>query len=128
MHSADLTSEWLTCDPTDLFDTDFELTPDLSVLCTPGHTPGSACLFDRRSRLLFAGDHVQGSSKDELWDFVVSPEEHADVALQLNSLEKLTKLEIASIHPFHYESVTQKPNQAIENFREKYQQYKREKI
>ena len=31
---------------------------DFEVLWTPGHSPGHICLFDRKSGLFFAGDHV----------------------------------------------------------------------
>lgn len=97
------------------------------MLCTPGFTPGSASLFDRRSGLLFSGSTVQGSSVNEVWDFVTAPEDNADVMQQLKSLEKLTKFEITSIHPFQRESITQNPNQALEQFRAKYQNFNGEK-
>ena len=31
---------------------------DFRCLHTPGHTPGHMCLFDKKARLLFSGDHV----------------------------------------------------------------------
>ena len=30
----------------------------LTVICTPGHTPGSICLIDKENQLLFSGDTV----------------------------------------------------------------------
>ncbi len=47
---------------------------ELEVIHTPGHTPGSICLFDRKSRILFSGDtlfaawpHSLGLCGNVLW-------------------------------------------------------------
>lgn len=31
---------------------------ELECICTPGHTPGHMCLYDRREKIMFLGDHV----------------------------------------------------------------------
>jgi glyoxylase-like metal-dependent hydrolase (beta-lactamase superfamily II) len=41
------------------FDAPFDWHPDLRVIPTPGHTPGSSCLLWRRhGGCLFTGDHL----------------------------------------------------------------------
>jgi hydroxyacylglutathione hydrolase len=34
----------------------------VDVIETPGHTPGSLCLYDRKDKLLFAGDNIQAGN------------------------------------------------------------------
>ena len=43
-----------------VFDTDFEVEPGVTVIHTPGHSPGSSCLLVHRGdlRVLFTGDHI----------------------------------------------------------------------
>lgn len=67
------------------------------VLSTPGHTPGSICLYDRNKKLLISGDmlfedaigrtDLPGGSKEEM----------------RKSLEKLSKLDINYLLPGHGE-------------------------
>lgn len=40
------------------FQEDFELAPGVSVLWTPGHSEGSACLYLEKDKVLFSGDAV----------------------------------------------------------------------
>ncbi|MBD3189925.1 MAG: MBL fold metallo-hydrolase [Candidatus Heimdallarchaeota archaeon] len=69
---------------------------ELEVIHAPGHTDGSAVIYDRRSRTLFAGDVVfaQGASGR-----VDLPTGNRKVLL--NSLGKLAKLKIDHLYPGH---------------------------
>lgn len=120
LHHGDIDSEWLTCTPTKVFSEGFNLSPSLQVIHTPGHSPGSCCLYDRRTKVLYTGDHVQGESDSSVWDFVTDEEERGDTALQLMSLRKISSMDISAIRPFHYEAITVNPTEAIDNFLTKY--------
>jgi glyoxylase-like metal-dependent hydrolase (beta-lactamase superfamily II) len=54
----------------------------LTVLHTPGHTPGSACLFEESSGSLFSGDAIYVDAKLS-WD---------DAEAMVRSLERLRDL------------------------------------
>jgi N-acyl homoserine lactone hydrolase len=83
----------------ELVDGDAEILPGISVLFTPGHSPGHVCLYDLDDRVLFAGDqllpdispnvglHPQ-STPDPLDDFVAS-------------LRRLVALQPALVLPAH---------------------------
>src|SRR5262245_560318 len=57
----------------------------LEVLLTPGHTPDSLCLFDRKNKLLFTGDTFYPGPI-----FLYVPD--TDVAAYTRSVERLAKL------------------------------------
>jgi glyoxylase-like metal-dependent hydrolase (beta-lactamase superfamily II) len=72
----------------------------LEVIHTPGHTPGSICLYDRKNRILFSGDTVfpdGGFGRTDL-----PGGESRDL---IESLERLTMIEVDFILPGHMEPV-----------------------
>ena len=68
---------------------------DLEVVHTPGHSSGHACFLVRPAGVLFTGDHVLGSGTS----IIVPPD--GDMALYLNSLERLLGLPARVICPGH---------------------------
>lgn len=68
---------------------------ELEVIHTPGHTPGSICLYDRKSKILFSGDTLfsdgigrsdtPGGNEEDLF----------------KSIEKVMGLEINTLLPGH---------------------------
>jgi glyoxylase-like metal-dependent hydrolase (beta-lactamase superfamily II) len=75
----------------------FRVDPDrhLEVHHTPGHAAGHLCLFDPRGQVLLSGDMVPGEGTT-----VIDPPE-GDMALYLDSLARLRRLEPAIILPAH---------------------------
>lgn len=67
----------------------------LKVIHTPGHTEGSACLYDEENKILFSGDTVFYETTGRTDLFGGSYSELKD------SLEKLSKLDIKMILPGH---------------------------
>ena len=78
-----------------------ELAPQIELLPTPGHTPGSLCLLlgDQR-RVLFSGDHVWWN-RDQ--DVLVCSERYCwwDFNVQIRSLQRLKPLDVAWLLPGH---------------------------
>ncbi len=68
----------------------------LDVVHTPGHTLGSICVYVREERALFTGDTALG-----LGTVAVSPPPYGDMALYLQSLERLKGYEAALMLPGH---------------------------
>ena len=78
-----------------------ELAPQIELLPTPGHTPGSLCLLlgDQR-RVLFSGDHVWWN-RDQ--DVLVCSERYCwwDFNVQIRSLQRLQPQDVAWLLPGH---------------------------
>jgi glyoxylase-like metal-dependent hydrolase (beta-lactamase superfamily II) len=71
----------------------------LQIVCTPGHTPGSICVYHEASRALFTGDTVLGSGR---WGGPKGiPLVRMDLATMLTSLEKLARLNVEWLLPGH---------------------------
>lgn len=68
---------------------------ELNVICTPGHSPGSICLFDQQKGFLFSGDTVQGCG------FFGKLPLYTNVTHYLDSLEKLKRISPCAIYGGH---------------------------
>ena len=68
----------------------------LEVVHTPGHTLGSICIYVREEQALFTGDTALG-----LGTVAVSPPPFGDMALYLESLERLKGYQSAVMLPGH---------------------------
>ena len=68
----------------------------LDVIHSPGHSPGSICLYDQETRALFAGDVLTPSEwfKDRLGPFL-------DARSHIRSLERLFEMDIEVLLPGH---------------------------
>ena len=83
------------------------------VIHTPGHTPGSICLYDQKGRILITGDTIfaDGVGRTDL--------PGGDEEKLHESIEKLKKLvDVKVILPGHGEPVLDKGKQAIEKLSE----------
>jgi glyoxylase-like metal-dependent hydrolase (beta-lactamase superfamily II) len=65
-----------------------------TVMHTPGHTAGSACLFDEHDGTLFSGDAI----------YVDAPIDWVDAAAMAASLERLRAVEARIVHAGHERS------------------------
>jgi len=74
---------------------------ELQVVHTPGHSPGSICLLDKRTGTLFSGDTVFANSVGRT-DLPGS-----DPAKLAESIQKLRKLGVKRILPGHGDPVLQ---------------------
>ncbi len=79
----------------------------LQVIHTPGHTPGSICLYDKESKVLFTGDTVFEGGSFGRTDIGGDPE------AMLRSLEALTKLGVSALYPGHGGAVTRKAKESL---------------
>lgn len=72
----------------------------LTVLHTPGHTPGSICLFSESDGILISGDTVFTDGAFGRFDFVGGSREQL-----ARSLDRLSLLDIEGLYPGHGEPV-----------------------
>jgi glyoxylase-like metal-dependent hydrolase (beta-lactamase superfamily II) len=74
---------------------------DLQVIHTPGHSPGSVCLFNRMDRSLYTGDTL-------LPELISNPTverggtiEHKALVSHRESLERISSLGVKTVYPGH---------------------------
>jgi hydroxyacylglutathione hydrolase len=68
----------------------------LEVLETPGHSPGSICLYERKETVLFSGDTVFPDGSIGRTDMVGGSMEDL-----VRSIQRLTQLEVKTMYPGH---------------------------
>jgi glyoxylase-like metal-dependent hydrolase (beta-lactamase superfamily II) len=71
----------------------------LEVVHTPGHTPGSVCLYARRDKLLFTGDVLQVIRGKVTFASTVFSD---DMALARASVARMAELDVETIAFSHY--------------------------
>ncbi len=85
-----------------------EVFGELEVLHTPGHTPGSICLYSTSSKMLFSGDTVfqEGSfGRTDLYG--------GNARKLIDSIKRLTLLDVSVMYPGHGEIVKDDANGQI---------------
>lgn len=97
LHMSDKESEWLTCTPSVLFESEFAISDDLTVITTPGNSPGSVVLYDSKDKVLYCGGLLVTLPSQ---DIKIPEGEEVDKECVTKSLEKLQFLPISTIAPF----------------------------
>ena len=82
----------------------------LRVVHTPGHTPGSVCLYAERHRLLFVGDNLQVIRRK--LTFASSVFSH-DMSLARASVGRLAELDVETIVFSHYPPLREGANEVL---------------
>ena len=86
---------------------------DLEVLHTPGHTPGSCCLYESRGKLLFSGDnvlkHITPNPLFEIQKDQLRDPGYQSLKAFMGSLDRLARLEVRHVLPGHGEVVEDLP-------------------
>lgn len=72
---------------------------DLEVFWTPGHSPGHVCLYERRHKLLFTGDHVLPVTTPNISIHIES--DWDPLGAYLNALKEIEGLEVILNLPAH---------------------------
>jgi len=82
----------------------------LRVVHTPGHTPGSICLYAPRHRLVFTGDVLQVIRGRLTYASAFFSHDHAGARA---SIERLAALDVETIALSHYPPWRQEPNAVL---------------
>lgn len=123
LHKADISNEWLSVKPDYLIEDGFSFNKHLKVIHNPGHSPGSISLLDTKNKILFSGDHIQGTKKGEIRDFIKEDDGvSGDPKLRFKSAKKPLAYDFAMILPFHYEMIRINAKKRLEGFVKKYEQ------
>lgn len=98
-------------DPTPIVDGDvLPMLGGLRVVHTPGHTPGSICLYAARLRMLFTGDVLQVRRGRLTYASAFFSHDHAGARA---SVERLAELDVGTIALSHYPTWTDDANGAL---------------
>ena len=82
----------------------------LKVIHTPGHTPGSICLYEEKSKILFSGDTIFSNGGVGRTDLLGGNSQQL-----LESVEHLCKLNVKILYPGHEEVTDKNVNEQIMN-------------
>jgi len=80
-----------------------------NVMHTPGHTPGSICLFDKKDKIMITGDTIFSDGVGRT-DLPGGSEKDLE-----KSIEKISALDVETILPGHGEPVLKGGSKAIKN-------------
>ncbi len=81
---------------------------ELEVIHTPGHTPGGICLYSARSKILFSGDTVFPDGSFGRTDLA-----GGNAKKLIESIKKLTTLDVSIMYPGHEDIVREDANEQI---------------
>ncbi len=122
LHQADQTSEWLQIKPDVLFTAPPKFADNLEIVFTPGHTPGSVCLYESTTKTLFTGDTFGGLANGEINDFLDGAGFNGDLNQRFHSCQKLLKYDFENVLPFHYQMILGNANSSFKKFLSKHYQ------
>jgi glyoxylase-like metal-dependent hydrolase (beta-lactamase superfamily II) len=107
---------------------------NLQVLWTPGHSFGHICIFDKKKRYLFSGDHILSRITPHIGNFIVNEFLHNKyhdfdfnniLKYYLSSLDKIDELNPQIIFPAHQEIIFN-PHERISAIKEHHKNRLRE--
>ncbi|MFX1314015.1 MAG: MBL fold metallo-hydrolase, partial [Promethearchaeota archaeon] len=87
---------------------------NLEIIWTPGHSFGHMCVFNRKKKHLFCGDHILSRITPHIGNFIVPPfltKQYKDydfnniLKYYLNSLDRIDKLNSKIIFPAHQDII-----------------------
>lgn len=85
----------------------------LRVIHTPGHTPGTCCLYETRQKILYSGDHIikhiTPNPLFELRKEILRDPEYQSLKAYIRSLEKIRGIEARYVFPGHGEFIEDLP-------------------
>ncbi|MBI5614216.1 MBL fold metallo-hydrolase [Candidatus Gottesmanbacteria bacterium] len=117
LHKADKDNQWIRIKPDVLFDIPPIFAPNLEVIFTPGHTPGSICVYETDTRTMFTGDTIGGLPNGEINDFFSEDGIfYGDLHERFLSCTKLLSYDFNTILPFHYNMILQGVKESLKQF------------
>jgi len=97
----------------------------LKVIHTPGHSPGTCCLYESQQKVLFSGDHIikhmTPNPLIEINRAKLCDTEYQSLKAYMNSLDKLSGIDVRFVFPGHGEYIEDLPS-IISTYREHHQQ------
>lgn len=96
-------SKWLKLIPDIYYEIIPFISEHLKIINTPGHTEGSICIYDVRTKTLFSGDTIYGNENRNIrFKQNGSVENYAKL---ITSYKYISTFDIRNIYPFHYKPI-----------------------
>jgi len=103
-HKKDETHPWMNREPNVYFTKAPNFHPSIKVIHTPGHSEGSICILETKTKSLFTGDTIYGDKNGNIKDIrKENAADYEDPTTRMKSCQSLLKLDFENIYPFHYE-------------------------
>ena len=116
-HKFDENHPWIRMKPDVLFTKMPNFDKTIEVIHVPGHSAGSICVLDYKSKSLFTGDTFYGNGKGAIRDFTKeSQADYENLENRIKSCKNLVKYEFENVYPFHYEIIEKKGKQQLKEF------------
>lgn len=91
----------------------------IEVIHVPGHSAGSICVLEKKSKSLFSGDTFYGDGKGNIRDFTKeSQSDYEDLEDRINSCKKLLQYDFENVYPFHYDIILKEGNNHLKEYLE----------
>jgi len=98
-------------------------TGELRAIKTPGHTPGHVCVYDRRRKVLFAGDHVLTGITTHVTPGVMGTDDQ--LGAYMRALQRVGNLDVRMVLPAHeqpFANLRQRVGELLEHHEKRLQQ------
>jgi len=116
-HEKDKDHPWIRMTPDVLFSEMPKFDESIEVIHTTGHSAGSICVLDQRSKSLFTGDTFYGNDNGEIKDFTKdSQSDYENLGDRINSCKNLLNFEFENVYPFHYEAILKNGKELLNEF------------
>lgn len=116
-HFLDENHPWIRMKPDVLFKEVPKFDDSVQVIHTPGHSAGSICLLDLKSKTLFSGDTFYGNDQGGIRDFTKeSQSDYENLADRIQSCKNLLNYDFDNVYPFHYNILHQHGKKTLSLF------------
>ena len=116
-HQYDENHPWIRMKPDFLFTEMPKFDNMIEVIHVPGHSAGSICVLEKKSKSLFTGDTFYGNEKGGIRDFTKeSQSDYENLEDRIKSCKNLLNYDFENVYPFHYEIILKKGKQQLKEF------------
>ena len=116
-HKNDEKHPWIRMKPDVLFIEMPKFDQSIEVIHVPGHSAGSICVLETKSKSLFTGDTFYGNENGEIKDFTKeSQSDYENLEDRIKSCKNLLNYEFENVYPFHYKIILKKGKEQLKEF------------
>lgn len=116
-HKNDEKHPWIRMNPDVLFTEMPKFDNTIEVIHVPGHSAGSICLLEKKSKSLFSGDTFYGNKNGEIIDFTKERQsDYENLEDRIKSCKNLLNFDFENVYPFHYEIIRKEGKQKLKEF------------
>lgn len=116
-HKNDEKHPWIRMKPDVLFVEMPKFDQSVEVIHVPGHSAGSICVLETKSKSLFTGDTFYGNENGEIIDFTKeSQSDYKNLDERIKSCKNLLNYEFENVYPFHNKIILKKGKQQLREF------------